>query len=378
MVRSRSYNEEYLGLEAAALRAAINPTAWSDVIAALGRMFPGTRLQFWGTDSLRPTDDAQINLGYDQHFGDAYLHHFQHINPWWAGWARTPVGKTIRTSDACSDAEMRRSEFYNDWVRPQEDIIGGGGQVLLRDPTRSFYLAGNIPQRFRDRTETPFVETVARLAPLLRHALEVNRTILGLQIRILVAGSGGENQETALLLVDHKHRVLHANATGVAWMLAGKLLRYAPTGTLAFPDADAQAAFQASLAAKARRVLRYTARTDGQTYSVQQIPVQPEDLTRLAASPLVFPIGPMALLLIERQSSGSGRTTGLARRLGLTRTEAEIALMLAEGLSLAEIAEARQTSIHTVRNQVKAALAKTGVRRQSDLVMLLDRARRGL
>jgi DNA-binding CsgD family transcriptional regulator len=52
-----------------------------------------------------------------------------------------------------------------------------------------------------------------------------------------------------------------------------------------------------------------------------------------------------------------------------------VALALAEGLTPAEIAEARGASLHTVRNQIKAALAKSGARRQSDLVALVVRAR---
>ncbi len=59
----------------------------------------------------------------------------------------------------------------------------------------------------------------------------------------------------------------------------------------------------------------------------------------------------------------------------LTDSEADIALRLAEGRSLKEIAKQRGASLHTVRNQVKAAFNKTATRRQSELVALVLRLR---
>jgi DNA-binding CsgD family transcriptional regulator len=66
----------------------------------------------------------------------------------------------------------------------------------------------------------------------------------------------------------------------------------------------------------------------------------------------------------------------LAKRLGLSLAEAEVANLIAEGRSAAEIADERGASMHTVRNQIKAALAKTSCRRQSELVALVAQARR--
>lgn len=61
--------------------------------------------------------------------------------------------------------------------------------------------------------------------------------------------------------------------------------------------------------------------------------------------------------------------------LGLTHAEAEIALSLVYGLTPREIASKRRVSIHTIRNQLKSAMSKTGSRRQSDLVLIVERAR---
>jgi DNA-binding CsgD family transcriptional regulator len=52
-----------------------------------------------------------------------------------------------------------------------------------------------------------------------------------------------------------------------------------------------------------------------------------------------------------------------------------VALKIAEGMTLREIADIRGVSIHTVRNQLKSAMSKTDSRRQADLVRIVERAR---
>jgi DNA-binding CsgD family transcriptional regulator len=55
----------------------------------------------------------------------------------------------------------------------------------------------------------------------------------------------------------------------------------------------------------------------------------------------------------------------------LTPAEANLALLLARGLTLAEVSEAQNISPHTARAQLKSIFAKTGVSRQAELVRLI-------
>jgi DNA-binding CsgD family transcriptional regulator len=61
----------------------------------------------------------------------------------------------------------------------------------------------------------------------------------------------------------------------------------------------------------------------------------------------------------------------LRRRFGLTPAEARLALAVADGNTTREYAEQRGKSVGTVRFQMKQILAKTGCRRQSELVRLI-------
>jgi len=93
----------------------------------------------------------------------------------------------------------------------------------------------------------------------------------------------------------------------------------------------------------------------------------------------------MCLYHLTRTSSGTDmghktRTRCNPKRLSqaslyswfhLTPAEGQIALKIASGKTLAEIAEARGTSISTARSQLKRIFAKTGTHRQAELVVLL-------
>jgi DNA-binding CsgD family transcriptional regulator len=79
-----------------------------------------------------------------------------------------------------------------------------------------------------------------------------------------------------------------------------------------------------------------------------------------------------ALLVVTPVGNQMPPSEAVVRGLfDLTPAEARVALGLATGLDLETIAQRHGTSITTVRNQVRAVLAKSGVRRQAEFVALL-------
>ncbi len=58
----------------------------------------------------------------------------------------------------------------------------------------------------------------------------------------------------------------------------------------------------------------------------------------------------------------------LSQVYGLTASEAAIAMGLARGQTVEELATARKTSVNTVRHQTKQVMAKLGVKRQADVI----------
>ena len=61
----------------------------------------------------------------------------------------------------------------------------------------------------------------------------------------------------------------------------------------------------------------------------------------------------------------------LRARFGFTKTEAEVAVLLVEGLSYGDIAKKLGTSYHTVHTHIKAIHHKAGVSTTGQLIALI-------
>ena len=92
-------------------------------------------------------------------------------------------------------------------------------------------------------------------------------------------------------------------------------------------------------------------------------PVPPAGKRRLIVAALVTIVDPWVTIPVDPEQVGIS--------LGLTPAESGVAAWLAEGSTVAEIAERTARSPQTVRWLVKRALAKTWCRRQADLVRLV-------
>jgi len=72
----------------------------------------------------------------------------------------------------------------------------------------------------------------------------------------------------------------------------------------------------------------------------------------------------------------TGGTDGSVRLFDLSPAEADVAVRLAGGDTLAEIAAGRGVARETVRVQLKSVLRKLDAARQSDVVRIVDRLSR--
>jgi DNA-binding CsgD family transcriptional regulator len=81
----------------------------------------------------------------------------------------------------------------------------------------------------------------------------------------------------------------------------------------------------------------------------------------------------IVLVVNDPESRDVGLSDRIQMLYGLSRSEAEIAIGLADGKAPALLAAERSTSVETVRNQVKAVSAKLGCNRQTEIAALISR-----
>ena len=78
-----------------------------------------------------------------------------------------------------------------------------------------------------------------------------------------------------------------------------------------------------------------------------------------------------AVFISDPDLQESTSRTVLGELFALTPAEANLATLLARGLSLAQVSVAQNISQHTARAQLKSIFAKMGVSRQAELVRLV-------
>ena len=81
---------------------------------------------------------------------------------------------------------------------------------------------------------------------------------------------------------------------------------------------------------------------------------------------------PLAIVLPKQRFAHIARSHADQRPFSLSRAEMDVATALASGSTPSEYADRAGIRISTVRSQIKAILAKTGLRRIADIVVLFN------
>ncbi len=285
--------------------------------------------------------------------------------------------QAIPTSVLLPQSDFSQTEFYNDWIRPQEDIWGGGGMVLLSEPGRSLVFGGNIRAKDRDIVEPKYLDLMNRLGPVVLQAFEVSRRLSGLTLQNFLLRCGVEVDNAAVLVLDRNRRILFANAFAQSLISDGTLRHDAMSRLATLSDATAERALSTGLQMLFARGLGSPPFAMAPGSVVRLYPLDTSVTPFAPFGPLQRDPGTVAVLLIDRSQAVDGLQERLMQGFGLSAAEAAIAMALAEGGTLREIAASRGRSVNTLRNQVQTILDKTASHRQANLVRLIERLRRG-
>lgn len=218
---------------------------------------------------------------------------------------------------------------------------------------------------------------VRALLPDLTKALEIGRVFALLKARYRAVLTALDHVQAGLAVVLPDGQVVVENAEAQRILRLGDGIALAADRRIVTADADVTAAIAASVGAAGQ-----TARGRAARHETLLTIARPSGL-----APFLLDIGPLSdsraelepgldgalVTLIDPERIPYLRLDRFTALYGLTAAETDVCGWIAEGASVAEIAERRGTSPVTAKNQVASVLSKTGVGSRLALIRLILR-----
>ncbi len=355
-----------------AYEAALVPECWHDFVAGLARALNGKSalLRVLDLDGARQVLSS-YHYNLDENLQQSYIDGFVAQDPHLEALRELPSGCMVRNDNLIDLHKYQHTAFYQHYMRPLDNHFIIGGFVERRDRDLHTILGVHRHsggEHFSDM-ELDLVQT---LAPHVKRAVRMGRSLGLAHLRASSAEQALEALNIASFLLADNGRVLHVNAAGqrllqaenVLREQAGKLIPVCRHDQSGFAGLIEQIGSGASSCRSA--ALRLRARPGDNTHLI----------ATLMPAPMTLPTYPgsrpsVAVYVADLDDLGLLRPETLTQLYGLTAAEARLAVGLARGAELSELSSTWRVSRETLRSQLKAVFAKTGVRRQSELVRLL-------
>lgn len=323
---------------------------------------------------LRPpspdSSGVMINTGsVDQQAVVSYETHFFAMDPF----VRLPEGDVV-TAEELIGKSWLQSSVYQEYLKPLDirhllgaDIYTKEGIECRLRVTRSHEAKPFTPEdKALCRLLLPHLKRSIQLHARLDF-LECERALFAGTINRMLLGIVSFAQNGAIVETNQEARRILGEKDGI-W-LSGN--------TLAVDSSQESRELQRML----RQALSTPGTESGPSMVEAMSVTRPSGRAKLGVLVKTIPMGQWsesrhrpaaAVFLRDPESNAAQPSQELVRRLfGLTRMEAALALLLAEGYTLDEAAEKMDVRRNTARTHLRSIFCKTGVTRQTMLVRLL-------
>jgi DNA-binding CsgD family transcriptional regulator len=254
------------------------------------------------------------------------------------------------------------SLISGDATRKPGNILCGDGGIDRHD----------VQLRFDGVVDGETLRRVQLLAPHVRRAVLIGRAIALKAAEAATLADTLDGIAAGTFMVDASARIVHANAAGRAMLAQGGIL-CAPNGWLTANDGQVDRALREAFAgngdaaADVKGITVPLVAREGELYVAHVLPLTP-GVRRTAGAGYAA----VAALLVHKAAlTTPSRPEVIARTYRLTRTELRVLLAIVEGGGVPEVAKALGIGEATVKSHLKHLFAKTGAKRQADLVKLL-------
>jgi DNA-binding CsgD family transcriptional regulator len=272
------------------------------------------------------------------------------------------------SDEAVSLAELQKSSFYDEVLRPQEVAHNGMMALVAREDFRAaFNMCRSVQQGPFDSDEQRILEW---LSPHLRRSVTLGFRLEGYLALQHAAFSVLDRLADGVVVLDRKARVIFANATARRMSNEGALQLHPSIDTHSPSHSQRlNALIRAALQGAAGGTMGLPRSGEGRPSIILVSSIRGKDFGRLSdaglkdAAVVVFAIDP-----------ANRRSIPLAHMMdafGLTHAEARVALAASSGNTIFETARSLGLSPNTVKTHLRHVFAKTSIGRQTELAGLI-------
>lgn len=352
--------------------AAVNPLKWSEALKMTSSFVGGGAASLFYQDAA--TNEAAVFHSWNEnpHYTQLYFEKYARLNPYFPALAFVEVGRVVAGGDLIPHEEFRRTRFYHEWVKPQKfiDVIGAN---LVRSATSSAFFSvrrhehhGIVDEETRRRC--------GLIVPHVRRAVSIGKVVETGRSHECLLENALERVPSAVAVVTETGRIVFANQKAEEYLRAKNVI-LSQDGVVCAANAAANRMLKDAFTAAERgdaafdlKGMEVLLSSSGKRKYVAQIlslssAVRRESLTAK---------GVAALFVNEVIPAAVSPLDVVGGRFGLTPSEIRVlAVLLEQGSGVREIAEYLGISIATVKTHLNHIFAKTGTRRQADLVRLV-------
>lgn len=361
-----------LHLVGLAYDAALDASKWPTFLEAFASAVGGSSALLRSNDMLNQSASFHASVGYDPAWQAAYCNHFAKGDYYNHVMNQYAAGRIFSSGQHIDQRELRKTEYYNDYLRPQ-DKVHAFGTFLHKDDSQSLVLGIQ-----RGKSGGAFGEAESRLmstlVPHIIRAVQVHRKVQAVSAEKEQAQGALDQMRTGVILTNRFGTPLYLNRAAELMMsqdigmgvFHNKLAAHSPSETAQL----LKMIFDAARGMNGSGVggdMRITMPNRVDYLHCIVTPVSPEISFMMNA-----PVGSdCAVVFLSKPGGLQLSPKRLVTLYKITPAEARLAARLAALRSVEEAADDLGITVSTARTQIKAVFGKTGTRSQSELLMLL-------
>ena len=352
--------------------AALDPALWPQVLPKSAQFVGGPAASLFYKDAASKSGDVAYDCGIDPHYRQLYFDKYIKLDPLTIGHVFAEVGQPVAIGDIMPYDEFLETRVQREWGQPQ-GLVDNLNVALDKTATSAAMYC--VFRHERDgRVDDEMRRRMRLIAPHMRRAVLIGRVIDFKTAEAATFADTADGLGAGMFFVDASARIVHANASGHVMVAQGSLLRVVD-GKLVPNDASAEQALNEVYAMAERGDAAIGVKgiavpllaLDGERHVAHVLPLTSGARRRAGTSYVAA-----AAMFVQKAALDTPSPQEVIGKLyKLTPTELRVLLAIMQVGSTPEVAEALGISEATVKTHLHRVFAKTGTKRQADLVKLV-------